>query len=119
MKCLGIVGNELRGMSINAEYDEWTGKIVDYYWTYTYIESENSFETGCKSGIIIIDGFTKKNISELERQKELIINKFQDYRTTVNDTVVYLGSANAEPVNTYDKELKRIQINIDFKEWRN
>lgn len=118
MKCLGILGQELRSLGINAEFENWTGKVPSYYWVYAYIESENNHETNCKSGIIILDGFTRKNISELEKEKENIINKFMDFRKTVENTTVYLGSANGQLIDTQNKELKRIQINIDFKEWR-
>lgn len=118
MKCLGIIKTELESLGINAEFEQWTGKIPDIYWVYTYIESENSHETNCKSGIIILDGFTRKDISNLEDEKEKIINKFMDFRKTVNNTTVYLGSADGQLVDTQNSELKRIQINIDFKEWR-
>lgn len=118
MKCLGIVFQELRKLNVNAEFEEWTGKIPDCYWVFTYIESENNFETNCKSGIIILEGFTRKDISELENQKEQIIEGFQDFRKTIDNTTVYLGSADGQLIDTYDRELKKIQINIDFKEWR-
>lgn len=118
MKCLGILGQELRNLGINAEFEEWTGKVPNYYWVYTYIESENNHETNCKSGIIILDGFTRKDISILEQEKEKIINKFMDFRKTVENTTVYLGSASGQLMETQNTELKRIQINIDFKEWR-
>ena len=118
MKCLGLLGEELRKLGINAEFENWTGKIPNLYWVYTYIESENNFETNCKSGILILDGFSRTGISQLEKEKETIINRFMDYRKTVDNTTVYLGSADGQMLDTYDKELSRIQINIDFKEWR-
>ena len=118
MKCLGILGQELRNLGINAEFDSWTSKIPGYYWVYTYIESDNNFETNCKSGILILEGFTRADISTLEKQKEQIIEKFMDFRKTVGDTTVFLGSADGQNVDTYDAELKKIQININFKEWR-
>lgn len=118
MKCLEILGNELRNLGLNAEFEKWTGKIPSYYWIYTYIESENNHETNCKSGIIILDGFTRKNISQLEAEKEKIIEKFMDFRKTANNVAVYLGSADGQLIDTQNPELKRIQINIDFKEWR-
>ncbi len=118
MNCLGILGNELRNMGLNAEFENWTGKIPNYYWVYTYIESENSHETNCKSGIIILDGFTRKDISQLEEEKEKIINKFIDFRKTVDNITVYLGYADGQLIDTQNPELKKIQINIDFKEWK-
>lgn len=118
MRCLGILGEELRKLGINAEFENWTGKIPKTYWVYTYIESENNFETNCKSGLLILDGFSRTGISQLEKEKETIINRFIDYRKTVDNTTVYLGSADGQMLDTYDKELSRIQINIDFKEWR-
>ncbi len=118
MKCLGILGEELRNMDIKAEFENWTGKIPDSYWVYTYVESENIYETGCKSGILILDGFARKDISLLEAEKEKIIKKFIDFRKTVGNTTVYLGSADGQIIsNSQDQEIKRIQINIDFKEW--
>ena len=98
MKTLKILGDELRNIGINAEYESWTGKIPNQYWVYTYIESDNSHETSCKEGVI---------------------EHFMDYRKTVDNTTVYLGSATGQEIdNTKDSELKRIEINIDFKEWR-
>ncbi|MCI8654972.1 MAG: hypothetical protein HFJ48_03745 [Clostridia bacterium] len=118
MRCLGILGEELRKLGINAEFENWTGKILDSYWIYTYIETDNNYETNCKEGYITIDGFTRKGISLLEDEKEKIIEKFIDFRKTVDNTTVYLGSANGQLIDTQGQELKRIQINIDFKEWR-
>lgn len=118
MKTLGIIGEELRRNGINAEFEQWTSKIPESYWVYTYIESDNNFETGCKTGLIILDGFTRKSLGLLESEKEKIIKIFENFRKTVGNTTIFLGSANGQQVDTYDKELKRIQINIDFKEWR-
>lgn len=118
MKCLGILGSELRNLGLNAEFESWTSKIPECYWVYTYIESDNNYETGCKSGILILEGFTRTNLLALEIQKEKIIDHFMDFRKTVGNTTVYLGSADAQKVDTYDVELEKIQINIDFKEWR-
>ena len=118
MKCLGILGNELRKMGLNAEFENWTGKIPDYYWVYTYLETENNHESNCKSGLIILDGFTRKDISQLEAEKEKIIEKFIDFRKIVDNRAIYLGSADGQLIDTQHPELKKIQINIDFKEWR-
>ena len=95
-----------------------TGKIPDCYWVYTYIESENNHETNCKSGIVILDGFTRKNVSELEDEKEKIIKNFIDFRETVGNTTVCLSSGDGQMIDTQNPELKKIQVNIDFKEWR-
>ncbi len=118
MKCLGILADELRNLGINAEFESWTGKIPHYYWVYTYIESENNHETNCKSGIIILDGFTRKDISKLEDEKEKIIKNFIDFRKTVGSTTVCLSSVDGQMIDTQNPELKKIQVNIDFKEWR-
>ena len=119
MKCLKILGDELRKLGINAEFSSWSGKIPKRYWVYTYIESDNSYETGCKEGVIILDGFSRYGISDLENEKEKIIKRFGDFRRTIENTTIYLGSAMGQEVNnTQDIELKRMQINIDFKEWR-
>ena len=119
MISLGILGTELRTIGIHAEFENWMGKIPDSYWVYTYIENENSYETNCKSGLLILDGFSRNDISLLEKEKEKIIDKFMDFRKTVGGTTVYLGSAEGQVVQTQNEELKRIQININFKEWRN
>ncbi len=118
MKTLEIVGREIRNIGINIEYSEWTGKIPDRYWVYTYIETNNDYETNKKEGIIILEGFTRKEEIFLEEDKEKILNHFKEFRSIEDNTSIFLSSRIGKKVDTQDIELKKIEIEIDFKEFR-
>lgn len=118
MECIGILAREIRKLGINIDFLEWEGKPPTTYWIFTYIEADNNYETSCKAGVIICEGFTRGNITNLEEEKEKIINHFQEYREIADNTAVFLGSAYGQIVDTQDVEIKKIQVNIDFKEWR-
>lgn len=121
MSILKVMAEELSAI-IPYEYIEWTAPISYPYWVGEISEVATDAEDGGKESTFILTGTTKGTWLELEEARATIESHFHPicglYRPTDNGQVAIFYS-NAFPVPTGEADLKRIQINIQIKEWRN
>jgi len=118
MKVLGLLNRELNSISIKNEFYEWTGKIPKKpYWVYEYIITDTSPETNLISGVLILNGFSRNGLLDLEKDKDLILRHFKNYTTVQNGVGISINSEDGQFMNTNDKELKRFEIKLKFNEW--
>lgn len=93
----------------------------DAYFVGEYEETGPIDESGLQETAFLITGFTRKSWLLLENAKEAISAYFN--KVGGNTVIADNGSAvavfylNSLVVPTEDAELKRIQINLDVKEW--
>jgi hypothetical protein len=119
---LNIVSTELHGIGVPYEFMQWTSAVEYPYFVGEYSEEPVDTEDGYKSSTILLTGTTKGKWLELEQYRAKIENHFAAVgglrKSTDNGTVV-IFYANSFPVPTGEADLKRIQINLQVKEWRN
>lgn len=93
----------------------------DAYFVGEYQEIEPIDESGLHETSFLLTGFTQKSWMLLENAKEAIsayFNKVGGHTVIAdNGSAVAVFYANSLVVPTEDAELKRIQINLDVKEW--
>ena len=118
MEALGI---SYAFMGEGLEEDEEGNPIYPYY-TGEYQEIEPMYESGQRESLFILTGFSRTSWEVLENDKKKIEKYFpcDSGRMVITESgsaaaIFYLRST---PVRTTDAELKKIQINLDVKEWR-
>ena len=121
MSVLGIINEELNSIGVPYEFMEWTDPVQYPYWVGEYSDTPTVTEDGFKESTVILTGTTKGTWLELEQTRAKIEKHFHPIcglsRSTEDGTVViYYG--NSFPVPTGEADLKRIQINLEVKEWK-
>lgn len=127
-EALKFIDESLASVGINYEFGEWTSDKVYPYWVGEYQEIEPANEDGMEEGTFILTGFARSSdeIGEaraaLESDKAKIKQLFNPISglSTITDigsaVVVFYGNA-LNNIPTGDAELKKIQINLNVKEW--
>lgn len=120
---LNIVGNAMSEMGIEYDIGEYSKSPIVYpYFVGEFTAPEPVTEDGLHDGSFILTGFHRGSWFELIEAQEKIEKHFSWMSSTPiisNDgsavVVMYAGS---RIVPTGDAELKRVQINLQVKEWR-
>lgn len=121
IEALEYINKCMKELSIPYEFMEWTTGLSFPYFIGEYTDIEPINEDGMCSATFMLTGTTNKSYLTLESIKEKLKDYFTDTgRTAILDSgsgvaVSYLTSF---PVPTGEQGLKRIQINLNIKEWR-
>lgn len=117
-KAMDSMGLAYGFMRYNVAEDE---EAPETYFVGEYQESEPTDESGLQETSLLLSGFTRGSWLALEDAKEAIsayFNKVGGHTVIAdNGSAVAIFYANSLVVPTEDAELKRIQINLDVKEW--
>lgn len=122
MSVLSIINEEMDSIGVPYEYMQWTSAVTDPYWIGEYTEDPVVAEDGSRTSTVILTGTTMGTWLDLERTRAKIENHFHPIyglsRSTESGVVVVFYDG-AFPVPTGEANLKRIQVNLHVKEWRN
>ncbi len=122
MTVLGIIASELDSIGVPYEFMRWTSEQVpDPYWIGEYTETPTVSEDGFEEGTIILTGTTSGSWLDLEKDKKKIKRHFPSIhglRRSTDTGAVAIFYGNSFPVDTGTANLKRMQINLQVKEWR-
>lgn len=119
---LKVVSDGMAELGIEYEFGEYTKEPIVYpYFVGEYTETEPMTEDGLQETTFMLSGFSRGTWLTLENAKAKIENYFNKvYGKTVmvddgSAVAVFYGSSLIVP--TGDEELKKIQINLQCKEW--
>lgn len=116
---LAYINKKLTDAGVNYEFAEWKSKVVYPYFVGEYSESAPSEEDGSVEGTLILNGFHDGSYIDLEQERAKIEKLFTfDTGILESGAGVAVSYAGSFIVPTGDARLKRIQINLSFKEWR-
>lgn len=121
MSVLGVINDELNSIGVPYEFMQWTDPVQYPYFVGEYSEVPTVTEDGYKEGTMLITGTTKGSWLELEQFRQKIENHFpaiHGLRKSTDDGAVIIYYSNSFPVPTGEADLKRIQINLDIKQWK-
>ncbi|MGP1361066.1 MAG: hypothetical protein ACTTK5_01325 [Candidatus Fimenecus sp.] len=120
IETLNYINNLLSGLSIPYEYMEWTKPLSFPFFIGEYQELESRDEDGKEEGAFILTGTTDKTYLSLEKIKDRIKTHLTSMGITdiINNTGIAVSYENAFMIPTGEQGLKRIQINLNIKEWR-
>lgn len=122
MNLLGILADELQSIGIPYAFMEWTPPVAYPYFIGEYSETVADTESGYEEGTVQLTGTTRGPWLELEDLKSKIKSRFPPIyglRKSTDDGAVAFFYGNSFPVPTGEADLKRIQINLQVKHWRN
>jgi hypothetical protein len=118
---LKIISDAMRELNLAYALGRFSGK-ADPYFVGEYQETESFTEDGLQESTFLLTGFSRGEWLTLEEAKEKIENYFNRVsgRTVITDngSAVAIFYAHSLIVPTNDAELKRIQINLNIKEWK-
>lgn len=118
---LKIISDAMEALGLNYAFMEWTGKPKYPYFIGEYQEIPPPDESGMQESTFLLTGFSRESWLALEDAKEAIrdyFNKVSGKTVIAEDgSAVAIFYANSFVVPTGDAELKKIQINLDVKEW--
>lgn len=120
---LKVVSAGMAELGIEYEFGEYTKKRIVYpYFVGEYTEQEPMTEDGLQETTFLLSGFSRGTWLTLENAREKIENYFNKvYGKTVmvdDGSAVAVFYGNSLIVPTGDEELKKIQINLQCKEWK-
>lgn len=126
IEVLMVVQNAMNALGIEYAFAEYAGntegKIVYPYFVGEYTESEPLTEDGLHEATFMLTGFSRDSWLTLEEAKERIERHFNmssgKTYITARGTGIAISYAGSMIVPTGDAELKKIQINLDIKEWK-
>lgn len=109
-------------LGIPYEYWEWTSNdIPGRYWVGECTDIPTNTEDGYRESTMLLTGTTRGKAIVLETDKQAIENHFPvagGLRAAIDGGAIAVFFAGATPVPTGEADLKRIQINLDIKEWK-
>ncbi len=112
------IDNMLTDAGINYEFGQWSSDIVpDPYFVGEYVESPTVNEDGMQITSFILTGTTKISWLNLEQAKKIIKEIFKQTAILPNGNGIAAFYSDSFIVPVDDMAIKRIQINIDIKEW--
>ena len=120
---LKTIADAMSALGLEYAFGVYAGDPVVYpYFVGEYTETEPMTEDGRQDTTFLLTGFHRGTWLELEQAKEKIENYFNRVsgKTVITDngSGVAIFYANTLIVPTGDAELKRIQINLQVKEWK-
>lgn len=123
IETLGIINAGMAELGLEYEFGTYDKKPVVYpYWVGEYQEFETITEDGLQESTVILNGFSRGSWLDLEKDKEKIESYFSRISSktviTSNGSGVAVSFSDALIVPTGDAELKRMQINLNVKEWK-
>ena len=123
IETLGIIGRGMQELGLEYEFGTYEKRPIVYpYWVGEYQEFDTTTEDGLQESTVILNGFHRGSWLDLERAKEKIENYFNRIsgKTVVTNSGsgVAVSFSDALIVPTGDAELKRMQINLNVKEWK-
>ena len=121
MDKLKFINDQMEAIGVPYEFGQWSSEVKYPYFVGEITEEEPTTEDGLEPSTMLLTGFTRGSFLDLETIKEKIKRHFHPIHGlrgwTDNGAIVvfYEGSFF---VPTGEADLKRIQINLQIKEWK-
>lgn len=121
MDILNYIDSLMEQLGVPYEFIEWTDDVTYPYFVGELTEPEPVTEDGLEEYTMILTGFSRGSVIELESIKETIkahLNGAYGLRGQTETGTVVLFYGGAFYVPTGEAELKRIQITLNIKLWK-
>ena len=119
---LRIIADAMRELGLAYGFMEYSGELVYPYFVGEYTEQAPTTEDGLQVTNFMLTGFSRGSWLALEEAREQIAQYFGmvSGKTVIseNGSGVAVFYENTLVVPTEDAKLKRIQINLQIKEWK-
>lgn len=119
---LDVIASAMSDMGLNYAFMEWKDEPAFPFFVGEYQESPSLTEDGLQETTFILTGFSRGTWQDLEQAKEKIEKYFSKVsgKTVITEqgSAVAVFYSHSLVVPTEDAEMKRIEINLDVKEWK-
>ncbi|MGM9683330.1 MAG: hypothetical protein ACI3XQ_07005 [Eubacteriales bacterium] len=120
---LKIISDAMESMGIEYGFGVYNTNPIKYpFFIGEYTESTPMNEDGLQESNFILTGYARGSWLPLENAKEKIESYFNQVsgKTVIaeNGSAVAVFYSGASIAPTVDAELRRIQINLEIKEWK-
>lgn len=118
MDVLGVIDSEMTALGLDYELNEHTSPVTYPYWVGEYTDTEGINEDGLEPGDLILTGFTRGTLQELETQKELLKSTYKHgkvVKTTEGACLISFSGAFNIP---QESDLKKCQVTLNIKYWK-
>lgn len=116
---LAYLNSVFSGLGIDYSFLRKNGTVTYPYFVGEYAEQPEADESGQMNITFILNGWTRGSWLELEEAKEKIADSLRSVVTEVGGYGVGIFYGSASPVPEEDAEMKRMQITLDVRVWRN
>ena len=121
MDKLKFISEQMDILAVPYEFGEWASDIKYPYFVGEITEEEPTTEDGLEQSTMLLNGFCRGKYIDLETIKEKIKSHFSPIYGLSGQTdsgAIVVFYAGAFYVPTGEDDLKRIQINLQIKEWK-
>lgn len=122
MEKLTFIDEQLNNvLKIPYQLGQWTSDVIYPYFVGEFTEEPTTTEDGYESSTLLITGFHRGAMLDLEEAKAKIKKHFDPIfglraKTDSGSIAVFYNGAFFVP--TGEANLKRIEINLSIKEWK-
>ena len=113
-----FINEQLSILDVPYELNEWTADVIYPYSVGEFHEDPPDNESGHEHTILILTLFHRGKMIVLERIKKKIKKHFRDLRASTDSGAIVVNYGGAFPIPSGEKDLKKMQINIDIDEWK-
>jgi hypothetical protein len=122
MDKMKFIEEQMTALEIPYELMEWTADVTYPYFVGEFSETEPISEDGAETSTLLLTGFHRGPYADLLEIKEKLKRHFDPIygaRARTEHGSIAVFYSNAFFVHSGEADLKKIQINISVKEWRN
>ena len=116
---LKLLAEKMQELGISYAFLQWNGEPVYPYFIGEYTEEPEQDESGEMDIAFILTGFTRSSWLSLEEAKARIAEGLRDCVTIRDGYAIAIYYSYSMPVPQEPDELKRMEIHLDIKVWRN
>lgn len=122
---LRVISDAMKSLGLAYGFGGYISKEPVYpYFVGEYSEFESDTESGLQESTFMLTGFSRGRSAALDLEEA--VESIRDYFNRISGKTVIAGNGSAVAVfyssamvvPTGDAKLKRIQVNLDVKEWK-
>ena len=117
----GFIKQQMNSLAIPYELGGWESKVTYPYFTGEPTETPTTSEDGYEESTLLLTGFHRGKYIVLEEIKEKVKKHFDSnygLRASTYSGSIAVFFDGCFQIQTGEAELKRIQINLLIKEWK-
>lgn len=121
MDKLKFINEQMESIGIPYEFGLWTSPVPGRYWVGECTEEPNSTEDGLEQSTIILTGFSRGELIDLEKDKAKIKSLFSPVyglRGETDSGTIAVFYDGAFSIPSGEADLWKMQINLKIQEWK-
>lgn len=121
MEKLKFINEQMTAIAVPYEFGKWSSVVQYPYFVGEITEEPTMTEDGLEESTILLTGFHRGSLLDLELVKEKIKSHFPPIyglRAQTDSGAIAVFFDGCFYVPTGEADLKKIQINLKIKEWK-